>query len=59
MTRHVTGARIAVTGGSGQLQYGFYGRNLSNHVQYIGRTEPHHGFGLIGAALRRRRTVIA
>ncbi len=40
--------RIAVAGTSGAYyQYGFYGDELSNHVQFVGRKEPHGGFQAI------------
>jgi hypothetical protein len=37
----ISGARIATTG---TRQYPLYGRDLSNHVQYIGIHTPHGGF---------------
>ncbi len=37
----ISGARIATTS---TRQYPLYGRNLSNHVQYIGIRTPHGGF---------------
>lgn len=38
-------SRIAVVGGRpGFKQYVFYGDDLSNHVQYVARHEPHGGF---------------
>lgn len=40
-----TDARIAVVGGRpGFKQYVFYGDDLSNHVQYVARHEPHGAF---------------
>jgi hypothetical protein len=55
LERDASNARVAVAGGFGQLQYGFYGRDLSNFVQYVGQTEPHHGFGLIDSCPRWRQ----
>jgi hypothetical protein len=37
----ITDARIATTS---TRQYPLYGRNLSNHVDYIGKEQPHGGF---------------
>ncbi len=48
---------MAVAGGFGQLQYEFYGRDLSNYVQYVGETEPHHGFALIDSCPRWRQAI--
>ena len=41
----LSGQRIAVAGSAGAyFQYGFYGKDLSNHVQYVGRNEPNADF---------------
>jgi hypothetical protein len=45
--QHVNGARIAVAGVYTQIQYGLYGRDLSNFVQYVGKSEPHGGYAPI------------
>jgi hypothetical protein len=43
--RGLTGSRIALAGTTAALrQYGFYGNELSNRVQYIGRRVPHDGY---------------
>jgi hypothetical protein len=40
--RDVQGARIGIVGNS--FQYPLYGKDLSNHVQYVGRRGPHGSF---------------
>jgi hypothetical protein len=40
--RDVHGARIGIVGNS--FQYPLYGKDLSNHVQYVGRRGPHGSF---------------
>jgi hypothetical protein len=50
----ISGARIATTG---TRQYPLYGRDLSNHVQYIGVHTPHGGF-IAPTACRRWRTLL-
>ena len=40
----ISGSRIGVAGNYGQLQYPFYGQNLSNYVQYIGVRGPHGSY---------------
>jgi hypothetical protein len=43
--RELTDSRIALAGTTAALrQYGFYGNELSNRVQYIGRRIPHDGY---------------
>ena len=43
--RGLTDSRIALAGTTAALrQYGFYGSELSNRVQYIGRRIPHDGY---------------
>jgi hypothetical protein len=50
--------RIAVAGTSGAYnQYGFYGDDLDNRVQYIGRDLPHADFRAIGDCSLFRRTL--
>jgi hypothetical protein len=39
-----SGERIGVAGDLLYLQYPFYGRDLSNHVQYVGRTARHGSY---------------
>jgi hypothetical protein len=52
--------RIAVAGTSGAYnQYGFYGDDVSNYVQYIGRHLPEADFREIGTCSEFRRTVNA
>ena len=50
----ITDARIATTG---TRQYPLYGRDLSNHVQYIGIQTPHSGF-IAPTTCRRWRTLL-
>jgi hypothetical protein len=46
--RDVSGARIGLVGTSaGFLQYGFYGTDLSNEVEYLGQEGPHGAFNAI------------
>ena len=50
--------RIAVAGTSGAYnQYGFYGDDLDNRVQYVGRDLPQADFRAIGSCRLFRRTV--
>jgi hypothetical protein len=52
--------RIAVAGTSGAYnQYGFYGDDLSNHVQYVGRHLPEADFRAIEACPEFREAVNA
>jgi hypothetical protein len=45
--QHVSNARIAVAGDYTQIQYEMYGRDLTNYVQYVGRSEAHGGYAPI------------
>jgi hypothetical protein len=51
----VNGVRIATVGDFGQLQYEFYGRQLTNFVQYVGQPEPDHGFAPVTSCGRWRQ----
>jgi hypothetical protein len=56
----VRGARIGLAGTTtGFLGYGFYGKDLSNHVQYLGRADPHGSFNAIRTCSGFRRAVDA
>jgi hypothetical protein len=49
--------RIGIEGG--EIQYPLYGRDLSNHVQYVGEELPDGGFARIGSCQAWRRAVNA
>jgi hypothetical protein len=54
----LSGQRIAVGGSAGAFfQYGFYGRDLSNHVQYVGRNAPNADFVAYDDCTEWRRAV--
>jgi hypothetical protein len=53
--QHVSGARIGIVGAN--LQYPLTGSNDSNHVQYIGVGQPHHGFASAVTCEQWRRSV--
>jgi hypothetical protein len=45
--QHVDDSRIAMAGGLTQLQYGYYGRDLTNYVQYVAQAGPNGGYSPI------------
>src|SRR5204862_8026242 len=49
--------RIGLEGG--ELPYPLYGSDLSNYVQYVGRTKPDGGFARIGTCQAWRRSISA
>jgi hypothetical protein len=51
------GERIGIEGG--ELQYPLYGADLSNHVQYVGRTRRDGGFARIASCPEWRRAIDA
>jgi hypothetical protein len=56
----VRDARIGLAGTTtGFLGYAFYGKDLSNHVQYLGREDPHGSFNAIRTCSGFRRAVDA
>jgi hypothetical protein len=56
--RDVEDARIGLAGTSaGFAGYGFYGTDLSNHVQYLGEEGPHGGFNAIPTCAGFREAV--
>jgi hypothetical protein len=56
----VRDARIGLAGTTiGFLGYGFYGKDLSNQVQYLGREDPHGSFNAIRTCAGFRRAVDA
>jgi hypothetical protein len=55
--QHVSNARIAVAGDFAQLQYEFYGRDLTNYVAYIGQPEPQHGWSPVPSCPRWRQII--
>jgi hypothetical protein len=56
--RGVTDARIGLAGTTaGFAGYGFYGTDLSNHVQYLGEEGPHGAFNAIPTCGAFRRAV--
>jgi hypothetical protein len=60
-TRRLSGKRIGIAG-SGEIffgQYGFYGANLSNYVQYIGVPGPDGAYRLATSCRQFRRRVNA
>jgi hypothetical protein len=58
--RGVHGARIALAGVRGIFtQYAFYGPDLSNHVQWLGRETAHDGYARIPTCGEWRRAVDA
>ncbi len=57
--QHVSNVRIGVAGDLTQLQYGLYGRYLTNYVQYVAQGEPHSGYAPITSCERWRQTVNA
>jgi hypothetical protein len=53
-------ARIGLAGTTtGFLGYGFYGKDLSNRVTYLGREDPHGSFNAIRTCAGFRRAVNA
>jgi hypothetical protein len=57
--QHVHDARIAVAGPYTQLQYGLYGRDDSNYVQYLGQEESNGGYAPITNCDRWRQALNA
>ncbi len=57
--RDLHGQRIGVYGTYGVLQYPLYGRDLSNHVQFLGITHPDGSFTPITDCKTWRRTLNA
>jgi hypothetical protein len=58
--REVEGARIGLAGTTaGFAGYGFYGTDLTNHVQYLGEEGPHGAFNAIPTCARFRAAVNA
>ncbi len=55
--RQISNARIAVAGPLTQLQYGLYGGDLTNYVQYVAQSEPHDGRGLITTCAHWRQAL--
>jgi hypothetical protein len=55
--QHISHSRIAVAGDLLQLQYGFYGRTLTNYVQYVAQPEPHHGFASLTSCEAWRKAI--
>lgn len=54
----VSDARIGIAGTTAAfLQYGYYGDDISNVVEYIGRPEPHGGFSPIESCQEWRERV--
>ncbi len=50
--------RIGLAGTTtGFLGYGFHGKDLSNHVQYLGQADPHGSFNAIRTCSAFRRAV--
>jgi hypothetical protein len=50
----LSNSRIAVIGDFAQIQYEFYGKNLTNYVQYVGVSEPDHGFAPVATCAQLR-----
>ena len=57
--QHLSNARIAVAGDYTQIQYEMYGRDLTNYVQYVGRSEPHGGYAPITSCRNWRQVLNA
>jgi hypothetical protein len=57
IARNISNARIAVAGDFAQLQYQFYGRTLSNYVQFVGQSEPHGGYAPIATCAGWRQAL--
>jgi hypothetical protein len=57
--QHVNDGRIAVVGPYAMLQYGLYGRDDTNYVQYIGQVEPHGGYAAVTSCERWRQALNA
>jgi hypothetical protein len=56
----ITDSKIALAGTTaGFKQYGFWGKDLSNEVVYVGRDAPHGGFDAIGSCEGFARAVNA
>ena len=55
--RNISNARIGVAGDFAQLQYQFYGRTLSNYVQFVGHSEPNGGYAPITSCASWRQAV--
>ncbi len=55
--QRVTHVRIGLAGDFTQLQYGYYGADLNNYVQYIAEPGPHHGFAPITTCSAWRKAV--
>ena len=56
--RDIRGARIAVAGIRGVFtQYPFYGTDLSNDVQWLGKRGPHDAYGRIPSCREWRRAI--
>lgn len=56
--RDIEGARIGFAGTTaGFAGYGFYGTDLTNHVQYLGEEGPHGAFNAIPTCARFRAAV--
>jgi len=57
IARNISNARIAAAGDFAQLQYQFYGRTLTNYVQFVGQSEPHSGYEPIASCVGWRRAL--
>jgi hypothetical protein len=55
--RNAQGERIAIAGPYTVLQYPLYGKDLSNHVQYVGKKGPHGAFDPIRECAAWRRSL--
>ena len=56
--RGITDARIGLVGTTaGFAGYGFYGTDLSNHVQYLGEDDPHGAFNALATCAAFRRAM--
>ncbi len=55
--QHESNIRVGVIGSFSYLQYPFYGKNLSNYVQYLGVRGPHGTYSTFGSCKTWRQAI--